>query len=691
MPSTIKSSQASKHSNTIAATYKLIQRSFFGLMSALLVTTLLIAMVSQISVSAISQEISEDPVVLAQQYLDKSQNTITFTKTKSITQIQKYIKKNNFEANIYTAYSQVEVGDQFLETPFEFNLNDSFETIVQKYSQSRDKLLQTIKQSKTELVTPETPLELPLGVDMFLNIKEAQLISDTKLESAKTKEENKNVNITKLFFLSKADNQELQNLSKFINNKVISKTAISKVKKLEGLENSNIETSDIENILIKTPTEEEKSKVIAQAKESKEGIIRKANERAMGPKIQAEKNEWLKKDKVNRKLKKSLINKKIKENKESEISIQDVYDLGEEGKDLGLEIEPSDSGSNNLRIKIDINKAKNYIETKEFSFIEGLFNFGSIQVKAFNPEQYGKYINYASPTSPTSHDGRTLDVFGGNVYNGAEVGLWDRHTGSNQKFYLYNDKTIRPEPNQGYCLDMSDYGKVQRGENANGVKVHLWQCNGGENQKWFYDTEGLLRFQGNSSYCLDTWSGNRGQKLMVYICGSVTSTESFRAGDYEMIVYARKNGDISPFGHSFVGFAKYNNNNYIECFTAYTLWNEQDNSNGVGCYDKVNRGWWDQVQVNRWGDFNEGKNLTQDNNNSTYLSYWKKNINPSNYSDAVNGGYQPLISTYTYVSNNCTTYTAWLWNKYTTNWFMYLDNVIPTQLYYRLKGTQFDN
>ena len=102
---------------------KLTSSIVISFVSALIITTLSVAMVGQISVSAISNEISQDPVVLAQQYLDNSQNSVTFTKSKSLESVIQYLKAKNFNPSNVVAYSTIEIDNQFLDIPFSLDLS----------------------------------------------------------------------------------------------------------------------------------------------------------------------------------------------------------------------------------------------------------------------------------------------------------------------------------------------------------------------------------------------------------------------------------------------------------------------------------------------------------------------------------------------------------------------------------------
>ncbi len=697
MSPTNKFSQASNHSNTIAATYKLIQRSLFGLMSALLVTTLSVAMVSQISVNAISDNISQDPVVLAQQYLDNSQNSVSFTKLKSLESVIQYFITNNFEASNIYAYSSIEVDNQFLDIPFSVDLSKDLNVNQKSFEDSKNRLISNIKLSKTDKQDPQAPTEIDLG-DVSLNIKEAQLISDSKLDEIKSKIIE--IVINKVSFSAKSNNATIQNFEKSSKKTNIQKkSALSKTKKLNDSKNNiAISDSDIESVTTSKPSQEERNKVLDEAQKTKEGIARRENERFIGETIvKPMKEKAIKEQEAAQKQKAVEIKQLIDQGRQSEIKSEDVYALGEESKKLGLEIviptlQPSEADKNKPenqpKVTIDENKAKLYKQDKKVGLIESIINFGSVKASAFSPNYNNTYMYHAKPNT---HYGTVLDLYNSNTSNGASIGLWYKNSNNswNQKFDLYFDDTIRVG---GKCLDMSDYNRITQNLDANGVKIHLWDCNGGMSQKWVYDTEGLIRLKGDMTYCIDANSGNANNSIFTYKCGSPSYTEAFRSSEYEMVVYSRKFGGVSPVGHTFIGFVKWNDQNYMSCYDTYTLWNDLDNSLGLGCNDRTSRGSWDNVFINKSGDWNEGLNLTQNNSNPTLLSYWKKNITFNQYNDMVTAGWNPGYNNSTYsilaIGNNCTTYVNSIWNKYVGFSNMNLILPEPNSLYLKLKDTK---
>ena len=73
------------------------------------------------------------------------------------------------------------------------------------------------------------------------------------------------------------------------------------------------------------------------------------------------------------------------------------------------------------------------------------------------------------------------------------------------------------------------------------------------------------------------------------------------------------------------------------------------------------------------------------NSSSNPFSFWAKNITQSQYNDITNTGYKPTNSKYTYIQNNCASYSSWLWNKYNGKFLLTID---PNTTYITLKGSQ---
>jgi hypothetical protein len=209
---------------------------------------------------------------------------------------------------------------------------------------------------------------------------------------------------------------------------------------------------------------------------------------------------------------------------------------------------------------------------------------------------------------------------------------------------------------------------------------------------------------------MDAASGEQGSGLLLYKCGSTSYTEGWRGGENEMRIYsARYSGNfpnpLGNIGHTFVGVAKYDRYNYIYCYTTFSLWpefsigkdNDSSNNNQTSeCNDKSNRGWWDDVHVNGIEEYGIGLTMTSTNNftypngTSNYFSYWQKNITQNQYADMMNTGYQPPYTQYNVIPgftwNVCTSYSAWLWNKYGG---AYTPLAGPNLMYYQFLSTAY--
>jgi hypothetical protein len=72
------------------------------------------------------------------------------------------------------------------------------------------------------------------------------------------------------------------------------------------------------------------------------------------------------------------------------------------------------------------------------------------------------------------------DAGTGAVNPGANVTAWFCNGGSNQKWTVLGDGTIRNVANSSLCLDAN----AQNGDVGPGANVTAWPCNFGSNQRW---------------------------------------------------------------------------------------------------------------------------------------------------------------------------------------------------------------
>jgi hypothetical protein len=87
--------------------------------------------------------------------------------------------------------------------------------------------------------------------------------------------------------------------------------------------------------------------------------------------------------------------------------------------------------------------------------------------------QQSIYLPFAAFPKPC------IDVFGGNLVQGAKVGLWDCvNNAVNQKWYYTIYEELKPSLNLNLCLD------IQWSNTNNGAILQLWTCNGSKAQKW---------------------------------------------------------------------------------------------------------------------------------------------------------------------------------------------------------------
>jgi poly(3-hydroxybutyrate) depolymerase len=103
---------------------------------------------------------------------------------------------------------------------------------------------------------------------------------------------------------------------------------------------------------------------------------------------------------------------------------------------------------------------------------------------------------------------RCLDVSGANSSNGAQMIIWDCHTGTNQQF-TQAGQTLRV---MGRCLDVPSNA-------APGARARIWDCTGGANQQWNVNTDGTVS-NVQTGLCLDVDGAStaNGAAVIVWSC-----------------------------------------------------------------------------------------------------------------------------------------------------------------------------
>lgn len=112
-----------------------------------------------------------------------------------------------------------------------------------------------------------------------------------------------------------------------------------------------------------------------------------------------------------------------------------------------------------------------------------------------------------------SNSNYTLDAAGSTPKKGANVSIWTKHGGKNQRWYLVPDGkgyyTIKSASNPNYVLDAA--GSTPK----KGSNVSIWTSHGGNNQKWKIEQLAngsyLIRSAANPNYVLDA-SGSSPKK-----------------------------------------------------------------------------------------------------------------------------------------------------------------------------------
>jgi endo-1,4-beta-xylanase len=124
-------------------------------------------------------------------------------------------------------------------------------------------------------------------------------------------------------------------------------------------------------------------------------------------------------------------------------------------------------------------------------------------------------LNGGSPNpNPTGNrlrnegSGRCLDVNGASSANGAQMLIWDCHTGANQQF-TQNGRALQV---MGKCLDVPNNA-------AAGTRVQIWDCSGAANQQWVFNSNGTIS-NAQTGLCLDVNGGStaNGSAVIVWGC-----------------------------------------------------------------------------------------------------------------------------------------------------------------------------
>jgi endo-1,4-beta-xylanase len=104
--------------------------------------------------------------------------------------------------------------------------------------------------------------------------------------------------------------------------------------------------------------------------------------------------------------------------------------------------------------------------------------------------------------------GRCMDVANASSANGAQVHIWDCHTGANQQFTA-NGRALQV---MGKCLDVASNA-------GTGTRAQIWDCNGGANQQWVFNSNGTIS-NAQTGLCLDVNGAGtaNGSAVIVWTC-----------------------------------------------------------------------------------------------------------------------------------------------------------------------------
>jgi lysophospholipase L1-like esterase len=118
----------------------------------------------------------------------------------------------------------------------------------------------------------------------------------------------------------------------------------------------------------------------------------------------------------------------------------------------------------------------------------------------------GATVSLVNPQS-----NRCLDVSGVSTTPGAQIHLWDCHSGTNQRWTRTAANELRVYGDR--CLDVDGNGT------ANGTKIQIWTCNGSAAQRFTFNANGSITGTG-SGKCLDAAASGtaNGTLVQLYQC-----------------------------------------------------------------------------------------------------------------------------------------------------------------------------
>ena len=159
--------------------------------------------------------------------------------------------------------------------------------------------------------------------------------------------------------------------------------------------------------------------------------------------------------------------------------------------------------------------------------------------------------NFSGNKLSSKHDSNIVaDAYG--TDNGANVGQWSYHGGTNQQWELRPMSAIYRwvdfrDKRSGKCID------VAGGNNANGTPVQLYACNGSAAQQWYYDPiKGTLRSQLAGNKCLDIPNGNTANntQLQIWDCQAGNLNQQFNKDGNRFRARLNSNQVIDAYGEN---------------------------------------------------------------------------------------------------------------------------------------------
>lgn len=138
-------------------------------------------------------------------------------------------------------------------------------------------------------------------------------------------------------------------------------------------------------------------------------------------------------------------------------------------------------------------------------------------------------------------DGKCLDLKDSSSSNGAEIYLWDCHTGKNQQWAIASDEPVQIRSAfSDKCVDVADWST------DNWASIQQYRCHGGNNQLWNFEVvDARLDYykiiSEHSGKCLEVadWSTDNRARVQQYDChggdNQLWRRDRLSSGNYQFV------------------------------------------------------------------------------------------------------------------------------------------------------------